>query len=1260
MAGVFWGSRTRRPGAWGWGKRVGVTLGLCWPLLGQAAAYLFPGNLPSGCSGGAGAYTCGAVTLAAGDTLNIVTTPTTISFTSLAVNSASINAAGSASSLTLNVSGMFSASAGAVVKANVNAGSVSSSGAVSYGGSISTTTGAVTLGAGTTVVGALTTTTGAVTLLTGTASNYTTVGSISSGGTVTLNSYNSVGGDLVGYLVSAAGRNTFGGSITATSTYVSLGGYATVTGSIYAQTYVDTGGYSNIGGSITSATSYIDTGTATTVGGSLAALGTYVDIHGSATVGGSIKAATYVSMTTNSSVGNNITAQSTVYMGSGSTAGKCVRSNGSGTITVPSATAVGGACCGSGSTCTNSCVVSTPKPAACAWPNSALVAEYLFEESSYNGTHGEVKDTSGSKRHGTMLGGVASTANGRVCRGMQVPQNNSATVQAFDTGLDVNGIGNVGTISFWYKSVATGTEHRMLFDASESTTGKFYLYRDDAGSGVDLNFHATDGGGTVRNVDKLNTVTDAVWAHIAVTWQFKTGGGTMRMYVDGVQQDVQTYSGATSINDAIGRLVFGDNRSASSVELNSAYGTIDQVRIYDAELSASEIAALYGESTTCNTATLHHVELTMNSATGVTCKAEDVTIKACANAACSTPYTGGLSGTVSFTGSPTVTGTKTFAIPSGSSTATLSVQVTTPGSVTLGLSGLSSAPSAGSTPYCGLGTAAASTGSCVFASADAGLIFDVPHHVAGDTQSVTVSAVRKSDSSLMCAPAFASVSKNIEFSCTHSNPSTGFVPLRVGGTALNASNNASAACDGTARSVSLAFNASGVATTTFDYADAGQVNVSAAYSSSSGRDAGLSMSGSDTFVAVPAGFVFSNVTPGPIKAGASFSATVTAVNRSNVATPNFGRETSPAAPTLSFTKRQPTGGASQSGTFSGSLSAFSGGSASANAMSWTEVGNGDLLVSLANHLSSGIGVSGSTGSGAAGNVGPFIPSHFTVEATQACTSGTAFTYSGQPFSMTVKARNLAGDVTRNHDGTGGMSPSFAKSTGLSVVTNGGVGALGVTSLAPAAFVSGEAVLTTQSFTYTNKLTAPNSLTLRAIDSDGVTSENKTEQGPNVRSGRLQLSNAFGAGRDVLRVPVAAQYWSGKAWVVNEADNNCTVLPASSVVRAVYQDSKGALTTAWTTSVSSVAALSNGRGAIVLTAPTNGGTGSIDLSVNLGAGSTDQSCLSAHPASVGAQLPWLRSLNGSCASTYDRDPNARATFGVYSPETQRIIHTRDLF
>jgi MSHA biogenesis protein MshQ len=41
------------------------------------------------------------------------------------------------------------------------------------------------------------------------------------------------------------------------------------------------------------------------------------------------------------------------------------------------------------------------------------------------------------------------------------------------------------------------------------------------------------------------------------------------------------------------------------------------------------------------------------------------------------------------------------------------------------------------------------------------------------------------------------------------------------------------------------------------------------------------------------------------------------------------------------------------------------------------------------------------------------------------------------------------------------------------------------------------------------------------------------------------------------------------------------------------------------------------------------------------------------------VPWLRSLNG-CANDYSRDPSARATFGVFSPESKATIHVRELF
>ncbi|MFD2452593.1 DUF6701 domain-containing protein [Ideonella paludis] len=101
------------------------------------------------------------------------------------------------------------------------------------------------------------------------------------------------------------------------------------------------------------------------------------------------------------------------------------------------------------------------------------------------------------------------------------------------------------------------------------------------------------------------------------------------------------------------------------------------------------------------------------------------------------------------------------------------------------------------------------------------------------------------------------------------------------------------------------------------------------------------------------------------------------------------------------------------------------------------------------------------------------------------------------------------------------------------------------------------------------------------------------------------------------------------------------------------------TATWSSAISSVS-LTGGSGFITLGAPSPAGTGSVDLSINLGSTIADLSCHASHPASTGAGLPWLRSRQGSCASSFDRDPAARATFGVYAPETKRSVHVREVF
>jgi len=649
----------------------------------------------------------------------------------------------------------------------------------------------------------------------------------------------------------------------------------------------------------------------------------------------------------------------------------------------------------------------------------------------------------------------------------------------------------------------------------------------------------------------------------------------------------------------------------------------------------------------------HHLEIRHPSGEGVTCSPSALTVVACADAGCLEQYTGGVSGTLVAAGPGMVVnwpGSAGFSIPAGASSVNVAMQQVTAGTTSLGMTGVYPAPLAAT--ICDFGTP-----SCTFSASDSGFRFDVPNHFAEQAQTITIAAVRKSDGSSACTPAFAAVAKPVTFRCTYDNPVAGTLSVRVGNNALNAGNHAAMACDGHGRAVMLNFNADGEASTTVQYADVGRVTLSANFVGTGAADAGLSLAGSDDFVAAPSSFAFSDITPAPIIAGANFAATVTALNATGQATPNFGREVGPEGVTLAFARRQPTGSGTSAGSFSGSLGGFSAGMVTASNLSWTEVGSGDLSAALksGSYLGTGLNASGSTG--LAGAVGRFIPHHFTVDVTAGCAPG--FTYSGQAFAVRVTARNAAGGVTTNYDGSAFVTPStHARSVALSDASALGTGEFTAgAAVAASAFRSG-AANASPTYAFANKLTAPGTLVVRATNSDGVSSSGHAEGSTVLRSGRLRVANGFGRESAALQLVVQAEYWTGGSWLLNASDS-CTVVPASAVALGQYRNHLGAATMAWST-VPSAANIVSGSALLALSAPSPAATGSVALALNLGSTTADQSCTSGLAASTGAALPWLRARNGACAATADRDPAARASFGIYSPETRNTVHARELF
>ena len=746
------------------------------------------------------------------------------------------------------------------------------------------------------------------------------------------------------------------------------------------------------------------------------------------------------------------------------------------------------------------------------------------------------------------------------------------------------------------------------------------------------------------------------------------------------------------------------NSSSEPPATNHFKGNLDEVRVFPKVLNQAALATLATQTHACSVVAPvpDHYELSLPT-NSIACLPSTVTVTACTDATspCTNPLAD-VSGTTAIlaTSGGTLGTTPVSFGATGVASTTLSYPAAPDGTpVTITLSGEQVAAS-NPRQWCpdGAGCVVANSGSTtfntagfIFSAAAGGGVATIATQVAG-ASSVTnfLRAVKTNTTTQACEAALVGAS-SVDFGYECNNPTTCYgsnlMSVNAGAATTIARND-----NGSVTSylpVTMSFDANGNAPFTFNYSDVGQVTLWAR--KLAGGSLLSALSGfTNAFVVKPGGFVLSNIkqTAAPqlvnpaaanatgakfVKAGENFtmnvSATTTPASGASV-TPNFGRELAPEGVTLAPTLVAPAGGAA--GTFSGNFGAFANGVATGTTFTWSEVGIISLTASVGDADYLGTGDTAGTSSG---NIGRFFPDHLdTVVTPQGSPVG--FAYSGNPlgpvpglpFTVTVTARNAPGAATVNYNYAGGSG--FSKDVNLSVPVGGATGQLyvdavaGGTGAVPASkFLNGvgnvDRLVPTGkiSFVFNSLPRAEQAIQIHAEDADTITSSGANGS-INIRHGRLRVFNAFGSEKADLSLPLRAEYWGGNAWVPN-ADDGFTVVPAGAIALSAYS---GTLSDPANFGAGHVAGttLASGQGSIVLAKPSPAATGSVDLAINLGTAAVDQSCLPAHPASTGAAIPWLRSINGNCAATYDRDPSARASFGIFAPETRKTIHMRELF
>ncbi|HYD78407.1 MAG TPA: DUF6701 domain-containing protein [Paucimonas sp.] len=938
-------------------------------------------------------------------------------------------------------------------------------------------------------------------------------------------------------------------------------------------------------------------------------------------------------------------------------------------------------------------------------------AYYKMDETSWSGAS-TVLDSSGSNRHGSRLSTStvptgyppASPASSAIagtpgtCGVGTIPAGAAAGAHGVSLPIDVNSIGNSGTIAFWYRSNSAWNDgnHRMLFDASANLGNgnadrHFFLAKRSDGR---LTFSLEDSGGGSGTVSTATSTTAFsyaanTWHHIAVTWNL--AADRLFIYVDAIDGTTSVNPVATSttnVNGTLGAvttLYLGAQRDGSiagtptGYTANTANGYIDEVYIYNTALSGSAIAGIRALTHAC-TASVHHYELSLPSSS-ITCLPTTVTVNACADSSspCTNKFAGvsGQTATLNATGGGTLASNTVTFDATGTASTTLSFPTATDGtSVSVALSGEQSTATS-SRQCCPDGVSCSVANSCSTIFKTAGFIFSgsangsslssIPAQVAGTTSGQYYLRAVQSDASTKACEAALSGTASVNFGYVCNDPATCYTSNLM---TLNATNSTLIARNDSNNvtnylPVTMTFDADGNAPFTFNYLDVGSVTLRA----NKTVNGALLSGASPAFVVKPAGFTVTNIkrtsdnfdNPATsttdatgtrfVKAGESFSATVTALTSTGTNAHNYGKETSAESVKLTATPVAGLGMSSPSSTVGGNFDPFGDGVATGTDFSWKDVGVITLTPSVkdGNYLGAG-DVTGTT----TGRVGRFYAAKFALSdqallnRTDICPAGTncsAFTYMGESMSVTFTLTAVASDGTtplQNYTWSSNAAHQFAKLDPTTAVTVGTGGPLELgavnsaatrTPFLPCGAAPAHPCITpgVASGTFTNgvaNITLPMTvfrgaaasgpfslldIGIAPVDSDGIVMDgydldtlNVTAGASNhrkvvradLRYGRLKLSSAHGSELLPLPIPATAQYWNGSTYVTNADDGavgfGSTSIPSANIVFSNWQKALNS-GNVWVTTPASVVFV-NGRGTFTLRAPGQGVTGSVDMSV----------------------------------------------------------------
>ncbi|NTV24305.1 MAG: LamG domain-containing protein, partial [Nanoarchaeota archaeon] len=240
--------------------------------------------------------------------------------------------------------------------------------------------------------------------------------------------------------------------------------------------------------------------------------------------------------------------------------------------------------------------------------NRPTVSLYLPFEGADGKESTNATDYSGYGNNGTVFGATWNRTGGKVGGGYTFDGTNDYIAFPTSTAIDLVGASQ-GTIEFWMKpnkaSTSTSATYTITGNFNSAVGDAFIFAFCGSDANCELSGLGTAGDIIFMTIDSVPTIQSRVrvssanyawnagdWVHIALLWNDSQATNDLRIFINGTEP-TNTNTNEGSLN--IGALTllptwYVGDMAAVSIPFN---GTIDEFKVYNYTLSASQISSNY-------------------------------------------------------------------------------------------------------------------------------------------------------------------------------------------------------------------------------------------------------------------------------------------------------------------------------------------------------------------------------------------------------------------------------------------------------------------------------------------------------------------------------------------------------------------------------------------------------------------------------------------------------------------------------------------